>query len=76
MRRILDRTTEVGSRTFVIGASAPPSSHGEYMADGKNQEVESWILTDLGKKAQVKAFEQTMKVMEMRSPGIGASVGL
>jgi hypothetical protein len=35
-----------------------------------------WIYTGLGKKAQVKTFEQTIKVMETRKPGIGASAGL
>lgn len=52
IRSITEHETEVGSRTFVLAASAAPSSHGEYMTDGKNQDVESWILTDMGKRAQ------------------------
>ncbi|KIX96641.1 uncharacterized protein Z520_07907 [Fonsecaea multimorphosa CBS 102226] len=76
VRMLLGRSTEVGSRTLVYGASAGPGSHGEFMSDGKNQEVEKWIYSDLGKKAQVKVFEQTMRVLEARKPGIGAEVGL
>jgi hypothetical protein len=74
--KIIGRTTEVGSRTLVLGAFAGPTSHGEYMSDGKNQDVESWIYTDMGKGAQKKVFEQTMKVLELRKPGIGHAVGL
>lgn len=73
---ILARTTEVGSRTLILGAGAGPASHGEYMSDGRNQDVEPWIYTDVGKKAQKKVFEQTMKMLELRKPGIGGAVGL
>lgn len=73
---IIERTTEVGSRALVLGASAGPASHGLFMSDGKNQEVEGWIYEDMGKRAQEKVFEQTMKVLETRKPGIGAEVGL
>lgn len=73
---LISRTTEVGARTLVLGASAGPTSHGEYMADGYNQNVEPWIYTDVGKRAQKKVFEQTMKVLEARKPGIGATIGL
>ncbi|PYH92583.1 short-chain dehydrogenase/reductase [Aspergillus ellipticus CBS 707.79] len=70
MRWILDRTTEVGGRTFVLAASAPVSSHGEFQSDGANQDVESWIYTDVGIRAQKKVFDQTLEILEMRKPGI------
>ncbi|PQE23579.1 short-chain dehydrogenase protein [Rutstroemia sp. NJR-2017a BVV2] len=73
---LLGRTAEVGSRTYVLGASAGPESHGEFMSDGAVQEAEGWIYTDTGKKVQKKVFEQTMKVLEKRCPGVGAAVGL
>ncbi|KIW25375.1 uncharacterized protein PV07_08558 [Cladophialophora immunda] len=76
VRMLLGRSTEVGSRTLVYGACAGPDSHGAFMSDGKNQEVEKWIYSDLGKKAQAKVFEQTMRVLEARKPGVGAEVGL
>lgn len=74
--KVIGRTTEVGSRTLVLGAAAGPSSHGEFMSDGQNQNVASWIYTDMGKKVQKKVFEQTMRVLELRKPGVGQEVGL
>lgn len=76
IRLILARSTEVGARTLVYGACAGPDSHGEFMSDGKNQQVEAWIYSDAGKRAQVKVFEQTMQILEERKPGIAAQVGL
>ncbi|RVX65852.1 hypothetical protein B0A52_10309 [Exophiala mesophila] len=75
LRMILARTTEVGSRTLVAGACSP-DSHGQFMSDGVNQDPEAWILTDTGKKAQLKVFEQTMKILEQRKPGISKEAGL
>jgi retinol dehydrogenase 12 len=76
VRLLLARSTEVGSRTLVYGACAGPQSHGEYMSDGKNEEVEQWIYSNYGKRAQAMVFEQTMKVLEARQPGIGAAIGI
>ncbi|PWY85812.1 NAD(P)-binding protein [Aspergillus sclerotioniger CBS 115572] len=74
IRRFIDRTTEVGARTFVLAASAPASSHGELQSDGVNQNVESWIYEDVGRRAQEKVFEQTIGILEERSPGIAWGV--
>jgi retinol dehydrogenase-12 len=74
LRFAVARSTEVGSRTLVHGASAEPESHGEFMDDGHVSPVESWIYGDVGRRAQTKVFEQTMKVLEARKPGIGAVV--
>jgi hypothetical protein len=46
------------------------------MSDSQNQDVERWIYGDVGKKAQKKVFEQTVNVLEKRSPGIAKSTGL
>ncbi|KAJ0415994.1 NAD(P)-binding protein [Aspergillus carlsbadensis] len=75
-RRILSRTVEVGSRTLVLAASAPASSHGEYQSDGANQDVEAWIYSYVGQRVQVKVFEQTMRILEGRCPGVARGVGL
>jgi len=76
LSRLIGRKTEVGARTEVIAACAGPESHGKFMSDGMNQEVEEWILSDMGKRVQKKVFDQTMKVLETRKPGVGAEVGL
>jgi NAD(P)-dependent dehydrogenase (short-subunit alcohol dehydrogenase family) len=76
LRRILDRTTEVGARTYVLAASAPATSHGEFQSDGGHQEVEAWIHTDMGRRVQRKVWEQTVRVLEMRKPGVLEGAGL
>jgi len=57
LRRIHDRKTEVGGRTFVYAASAPSSSHGDFQSDEKNQNVERWVDTDVEIRTQEKVFE-------------------
>ncbi|KAK4032091.1 retinol dehydrogenase 14 [Parachaetomium inaequale] len=76
LRGVLDRTTEVGARTYVLAASALAGSHGEFQSDGLNQEVEAWIYTDVGRRVQRKVWEQTVRVLEARRPGILEGVGL
>ncbi|CAJ2506206.1 Uu.00g003360.m01.CDS01 [Anthostomella pinea] len=74
--KVFYRTTEVGARTLVHAASAGPDTHGGYLLDYKNVPVESWIDTDMGKKAQLKTYEQTMKILDGRRQGIAAHAGL
>ncbi|KAJ5557480.1 NAD(P)-binding protein [Penicillium frequentans] len=76
VRFILDRTTEVGSRTIVLAASAPASSHGEFQSDGANQDVEAWIYTEVGQRVQKKVFEQTLQILDARKAGIAREAGL
>lgn len=76
MRLLMERTTEVGGRTLVLGASTSSDAHGEYIADGKATDVESWIYQDVGRRAQRKVFEQTVAILEQRKPGIAAAAGL
>lgn len=76
VRFMLDRTTEVGSRTLVLGASAPVTSHGEFQSDGANQNVEAWIYTEVGQRAQKKVFEQTLRILEARKTGVTREAGL
>ena len=73
---VVARSAAVGARTYVYGANPGPQSHGMFMSDGKNQDVEAWIYSEMGKKAQAKVFEQTMRILEQRKPGVGRGVGL
>lgn len=59
----------------MLAAYAGPDSHGEWMSNGKNEDVEAWIYGEVGQRAQKKVFEQTMKVLEIRKPGIREAVG-
>jgi NAD(P)-dependent dehydrogenase (short-subunit alcohol dehydrogenase family) len=74
--RPIVRSTEQGARALVHGASVGMQSHGKFMSNGENEDVEAWIETEMGKKVQEKVFEQTMRVLEERKPGVGKSVGI
>lgn len=74
-RAILDRKTDVGARIFVLAAYAGPSSNGEFLTDGI-QTLEPWFYEDVGSRVQKKVFEQTIKVLRTRKPGLGEEIGL
>lgn len=54
LRQVLHRKLEIGARCYVLAAAAPATSNGEFISDGKNQDAEAWIYTDLGQKVQTK----------------------
>ncbi|KAF5016696.1 hypothetical protein F66182_11544 [Fusarium sp. NRRL 66182] len=74
--KLIARTTEQGGRCLVLAALAPEESHGEFQSDGKNQDVEAWIYTELGERVQKKVWEQTVPILEARKPGLLSAVGL
>ncbi|CAH0043741.1 unnamed protein product [Clonostachys solani] len=76
MYKLLGRTSEVGGRCLVLAASAPENSLGEFQSDGKNQNVEDWIYTDLGNEVQKRVWSQTVPILEARKPGILKAAGL
>ncbi|KFA60024.1 hypothetical protein S40285_08798 [Stachybotrys chlorohalonatus IBT 40285] len=73
---ILARSTEVGSRTLLAGASADASSHGAYMSDGvvAHDSVSAFVRSDEGKATQVKVWSQLRKILEEVVPGSTAIV--
>ena len=73
---IFERTTEVGAQNFVLAACAGPTSHGQLLSNGNNLELDPWIRSDMGREVQKRVFERTMKLLEMRKPGVGAAAGL
>ncbi|RYP10953.1 hypothetical protein DL765_007956 [Monosporascus sp. GIB2] len=70
------RTTEVGSRTLVAGASADASSHGTYMSDGVVAEdrLSDFVKSDEGASTQRKLWTQLRGHLESIAPGCTAVV--
>lgn len=70
------RSTEVGSRTLLAGASAGVSSHGSYMSDGVIAEnsLSGFVRSDDGAVAQRKVWGQIRTLLEDISPGCFAVV--
>ncbi|KAI1365808.1 hypothetical protein F5Y08DRAFT_302751 [Xylaria arbuscula] len=66
LHRILYRTAEVGARSLVHASYAGPATHGGYLTDLKMVHVAPWIYTEVGKNAQLKAYNQTMQILEKR----------
>lgn len=70
------RTTEIGSRTLVAGATAGLESHGAYMTDGhvENTALSSFVRSDEGRQARIKLWNEVAGILEDVRPGIMQNV--
>ncbi|KAL3442220.1 NAD(P)-binding protein [Aspergillus insuetus] len=66
IRSLLDRTVEVGSRTLASRPRHPRARTVSFRVMVRNQDVGAWIYEDVGRRAQAKVFEQTMRILEER----------
>lgn len=71
-KRLVARSTEVGSRTLVAGASAGRDSHGMYMTDGRvsDEALSDFVHSSEGKQAQKKLWREIAGILEGIHPGI------
>ncbi|CAI7666266.1 unnamed protein product [Penicillium crustosum] len=76
MKLVLARSTEVGSRTLVAGASAGLESHGAYMTDGhvENTMLSPFVRSDDGRQAREKLWAELSSILEGVHPGIMQNV--
>ncbi|KGO76128.1 Short-chain dehydrogenase/reductase SDR [Penicillium italicum] len=76
MKMLLARSTEVGSRTLVAGASAGLESHGAYMHDGyvENTSLSSFVRSDEGRQAREKLWAELSSILEGVYPGVMQNV--
>lgn len=70
MKRLLARTTEVGSRTLVHAGLAGRETHGEYMADGVVAPTSPFVRSEEGKRAQERVWNELSEKLEAIQPGI------
>ncbi|KAF1355426.1 putative short-chain dehydrogenase [Delphinella strobiligena] len=70
MKKILARSTEVGSRTLVIAALAGRETHGEYLSDGVIAETAPLVRSEEGKRAQARVWKELSGKLEAIQPGI------
>ena len=73
-KTLLARTTEVGSRTLVAGCCPGQVSHGQFMSDSMNQEVEAWMFTAGGQETQKRVYDQTLVQLEKIDPGVSKNI--
>jgi NAD(P)-dependent dehydrogenase (short-subunit alcohol dehydrogenase family) len=71
VQKLLARTTEVGGRTLVAGATGGDESHGAYMMDAKvhNGALSVFIRSGEGKKVQTKLWQELVEILEKTAPG-------
>jgi hypothetical protein len=73
-KRLIGRTTEMGSRTLVAAASAGEESHGAYMADCAVKEPSKWVRSKKGKEAQQRFYKELLVVLEGIEPGVTKNI--
>ncbi|KAJ5542831.1 hypothetical protein N7535_005255 [Penicillium sp. DV-2018c] len=76
LKLFLARSTEVGSRTLVAGATAGLESHGSYMTDGhvENSAFSSFVRSEEGRQAREKLWAELEVILEGVRPGVMQSV--
>ncbi|CAL5865889.1 uncharacterized protein PFLUO_LOCUS95 [Penicillium psychrofluorescens] len=72
LKAVIARSTEVGSRTLVAGATAGMDSHGAYMTDGcvENTAFSPFVRSDEGYQARQKLWKEVSDIFEGIQPGI------
>ncbi len=70
--KVLARTTEVGSRTIVYGASAKGESHGQYIPDCKITVPRGIWKGEEAAETQSRVWEELKEKLESIRPGITA----
>lgn len=72
LKQVLARSTEVGSRTLVAGATAGLESHGAYMSDSQiyNTMLSSFVRSNEGRQARENLWGELSRILEPLRPGI------
>lgn len=72
MKRLLGRTTEVGSRTLMAGISAGEESRGAYMNDGvvANEALSPFVQSEEGKEVGQRLWKQLLALLDNVSSGV------
>lgn len=73
-KKLIARTTEMGSRTLVEAARASEESHGAYMTDCKVGVVSSWVRSDKGAETQKRVYEELLGILEGIEPGVTKNI--
>jgi NAD(P)-dependent dehydrogenase (short-subunit alcohol dehydrogenase family) len=72
LKFFLARSTELGSRTLVAAAAAPPAAHGKYMTDAlvDDAALSPFVKSPDGAKAATKVWTQLAAILEQIQPGV------
>ncbi|CZT16998.1 related to enoyl-CoA hydratase/isomerase [Ramularia collo-cygni] len=70
IKKILCRTTEVGSRTLVHAALSGPESHGKYHSDSQIAECARLVEGPEGPEMQRRVWGELSSILENIEPGV------
>ena len=70
VKKMICRTTEVGSRTLVHGGLAGPDTHGQYLSDCQVKRCAPLVEGKEGAAMQKKVWEELAAKLEEIEPGI------
>ena len=71
---LFGRTSEMGSRTLLAGATAGQECHGKYMDSCVVRDPAPQVLTEEGARTQKRVFDELMAVLEGIEPGITKNI--
>jgi NAD(P)-dependent dehydrogenase (short-subunit alcohol dehydrogenase family) len=71
-KKLFARSTEVGSRTLVYGASVGPESHGQYVPDCNIKPTKGLATGDAGAELQKRVWEELREKLEGIRNGVTA----
>lgn len=74
-KKIVARTTEVGSRTLVDASLKGPTTHGKYLQDCKVRKCASIVEGKGGPQLQARVWAELSAELENIQPGVTAPVG-
>ncbi|KAF1985179.1 short-chain dehydrogenase/reductase [Aulographum hederae CBS 113979] len=70
MKFFLARTTEMGARTLVAGATAGEESHGTYMSNGVVEPPSAFASSEEGRKLGERIWKELSVKLERIDPGV------
>ncbi|KAM5361678.1 hypothetical protein ACJZ2D_012955 [Fusarium nematophilum] len=72
LRRLLGRTAEQGSRTWLHAAVAGPESHGKYVSDFEMKEcaVPEWLRGEDGVCMRVRVWDDLVETLDKKGYGV------
>lgn len=71
---LLARTSEMGSRTLVAGATAPGETHSACMSDCRIHPESRFVRSEEGARVQKKVFDELLAILEGIQPGLRSNI--
>ncbi len=71
---LIGRSSENGSRALMAAAAGGRESHGQYVDCGKVMDPSPLVLSEQGKAAQKRVWEELMEILEGIEPGVTGNV--